>query len=79
MTDVMKCFVAIVLKLLLLFFFQPNFPDVDMLERDPDLLPIDMASSQAPEVASTPKTTDRTAKYIGRIADLEDRVKILKR
>jgi hypothetical protein len=79
MTDVMKCFVAVVLKLFLLFFFQLNFPNVDMLERDLDLLPIDTASSQDPEVASAPKTTDRTAKYIRRIADLEDRVKILKR
>jgi hypothetical protein len=79
MTDVVKYFVAVVLKLFLLFFFQPNFPDVDMPERDPDFLPIDTTSSQAPEVASAPKTADRTLEYIRRIADLKDRVKFLKR
>jgi hypothetical protein len=79
MTDVVKYFVAVVLKLFLLFFFQPNFLDVDMPERDPDFLPIDTASSQAPEVASAPKTADRTLEYIRRIADLKDRVKFLKK
>jgi hypothetical protein len=61
------------------FAFQPNFPDVDMPEGDRDLMPIDTASSQAPDVASAPEIIDHTAEYIGRIMDLEDRVKVLKK
>jgi hypothetical protein len=42
------------------------------------LLPIDAASSQAPEIAPEPEVLDHTAKHIGRIADIKGRVRILK-
>jgi hypothetical protein len=56
------------------FAFQPNFPDVDVPEGDRDLLPIDTASSVAPE----PEVLDHTAEHILRIAYLESQVKVFK-
>jgi hypothetical protein len=47
-------------------------------EGDRDLLAIDMASSQAPEIALEPEVPDHTAEHILRIAYLEGRVKVLK-
>jgi hypothetical protein len=42
------------------------------------LLPIDIASSQAPVVPSKPESPDRCAEHLSRIADLEGQVLILK-
>jgi hypothetical protein len=64
--------------LFLLLSFQPNFPNVDMPEGDRDLLPINTTTSQDPEVPPKSKILDRSAEYIGRIADLEGRVGVLK-
>jgi hypothetical protein len=55
--------------------FQPNFPDVDVPDGNPDLLPIDTGGSQAPKIAPEPKDLDHTAEYISRI---KSRVKVLK-
>jgi hypothetical protein len=53
-------------------------PDVKALERDRGLLPIDTTSSQAHEVYSEPKTVDHCTEHLSQIADLEERVKVLK-
>jgi hypothetical protein len=52
-----------------LLLFQPNFADAEVSEKDLGLPPVNMVSSQVPEVSSEPDPSDRTTKHIGRIAD----------
>jgi hypothetical protein len=47
-------------------------------EKDLGLPPVNMVIFQVPEVSSEPDPSDRTAEHIGRIADLEGRLKALK-
>jgi hypothetical protein len=58
--------------------FQQNFPDVDAPKGDHDLLPLDAADSQAPEIVLEPENFPHTAEHVQRIADLENQVKMLK-
>jgi hypothetical protein len=66
----------VVLKKILLF--QPTFPDAEMSEKDLGLSPVNMVSCQVLKVSSEPDLSDRTAKHVGRIANIEGRLRDLK-
>jgi hypothetical protein len=61
-----------------LFAFQPKFPNVALPKENLGWRPIDTGSFQAPEIAPEPKDLDHTTEYVSWIADLKDRVKVLK-
>jgi hypothetical protein len=58
--------------------FQLKFLGVKVRDMDHGLLPIETASSQAPEAPCEPKTFNNCTEHLLRIADLENRVTILK-
>jgi hypothetical protein len=62
----------------LFLLFQPTFPNAEVSEKDLGLPPVNMVIFQVPEVSSEPDPSDRTAEHIGRIVDLEGRLKALK-